>query len=227
MGRRPRPPHPPSDGREWSDFHQAVHQFCESLPEGLGDCAALGAHVAAVRGIAPPGDRQESLPETVSPSPFAVLGELLPRVVKSYPALRGLELDLSEDHYLATNDKPPHSYWSWRQDQVERLHEQILERLPESERETRVVPEEWVSAKEAELRAREYGVDLPLHRIKRLIAKDPAPFRSRKPSPQRLEVELGGLLVFLDKEKRKHREAPDSEQSRPDQPAKSDLQKEV
>src|SRR5207248_7402560 len=111
----------PFGRREWSDFHLAVHQFCQSLPEGVKDCAALGAHVAAARGVVPPGERQDPLPETVSPSPFAVLVELLPIVIKYDPALQGLELDLSEEHYRAKSHKPPHSYWYWRQCQVEEL----------------------------------------------------------------------------------------------------------
>lgn len=32
----------PMGQREWRDFHLAVHRFCESLPEGVRDFAALG-----------------------------------------------------------------------------------------------------------------------------------------------------------------------------------------
>lgn len=78
--------------------------------------------------------------------------------------------------------------------------------------------EKWVSAKEAELIARRYNLELPIHRLNKLIDQDPPPFRSRKPSRQRLEVAFADLHVYLEEQERSQGRTPGSGQTEPEQP---------
>ena len=163
------------------EFHLRIDQLCLSLVEPLAVWASLGTHIAAVlQGAVPPGFTQSPLPRRLLGEPFKVVENLIPALAAQHSSYAGLVLDVSEERFSRDEGPPFLDYWCWSQQEVKKIHLQILAQhgmhLGDDQDETGT----WISASEATVfDSSKFKCKLNLSGIYKLFNAKPPPFRSR------------------------------------------------